>query len=68
MAWASILLEPSIGPMSSSGKIIGQGNLEEARARWKKAGRIIAAIQSSVFHFRSFFWSEFFIGYVLGGD
>jgi hypothetical protein len=52
-----------MGPMSSSGRIIGQGNLVEAKAMLKKAGNTIAAIQRMVFHFSRFFFSEFFIRY-----
>ena len=61
MAWASILLENNIGPRSSSGTIIGQGNLVEAKAMLKKAGNTIAASQSMVFHFNRFFFSMLFI-------
>ena len=50
-----------MGPMSSRGRIIGQGNLVEAKAMLKKAGNVIAASQRMVFHFRSFFLSLFFI-------
>ena len=59
------MLETSMGPMSSNGRIIGHGNLVEAKAMLKKAGNTIAASQRMVFHFSRFFLSEFFI--VLGG-
>ena len=52
--------------MSRRGRIIGQGNLVEAKAMLKRAGNTIAASQRMVFHFRRFFLSVFFIGYVLG--
>ena len=61
IAWLSILLEISIGPMSSRGRIIGQGNLAEAKAMLKKAGNAIATSQRMVFHFSRFLFSEFFI-------
>ena len=50
-----------MGPMSNRGRIMGQGNLVEAKARLKKAGETIATIQRMVFHFRRFFFSAFFI-------
>jgi hypothetical protein len=61
IAWLSILLEYNIGPMSSRGIIIGQGNLAEAKAMLKKAGDTIAKSQRMVFHFSMYFFSEFFI-------
>ena len=48
-----------MGPMSSSGRIIGQGNLAEAKAMLKKAGNAIATSQRMVFHFSRFFFSGF---------
>ena len=50
-----------MGPMSSSGRIIGQGNLAEANAMLKKAGNAMATSQRIVFHLSMFFLSEFFI-------
>jgi hypothetical protein len=41
-----------MGPMSSRGRIICQGNLVEAKAMLKKAGNAIAVSQRMVFHFR----------------
>ena len=61
MAWVSILLETNIGPMSSKGTIICQGNLVEAKAMLKKAGSAIAASQRMVFHLSRFFFSVFFM-------
>ena len=61
MAWASILLEASMGPSSSRGRTIGQGNLVDAKAMLKNAGKTMAASQSRVFHLRSLFFSEVFI-------
>ena len=54
-------MEASMGPMSNRGRIIGQGNLVEAKAKLKNAGKTIAAIQRMVFHFRRFFLSAFFV-------
>jgi hypothetical protein len=67
IARISILLEASMKPMRSRGRISGQGNLVEAKAMLKKAGNAIAAIQRRVFHFSRFFFSEFVIGYALSG-
>ena len=54
--------------MSSSGRIIGQGNLVEAKAMLKKAGKAMAASQSIVFHLSSFVFSACLISFVfLGG-
>ena len=64
MAWLISLLENSIGPMSSRGTIICQGNLVEANAMLKKAGNTIARSQRMVFHFTEFFLSVFFIRFV----
>ena len=64
IAWVSILLETSIGPISSSGRIIGQGNLVEAKAMLRQAGNAIAASQRIVFHFSRLFFSVFFISYI----
>ena len=50
-----------MGPMSSRGRIIGQGNFAEAKAMLKKAGKAIATSQSMVFHFSKFFFSTVFI-------
>ena len=50
-----------MGPMSSRGRIIGQGNLAEAKAMLKKAGNAIATSHRMVFHFSRFFFSTFFI-------
>ena len=50
-----------MGPISSRGRIIGQGNFAEAKAMLKKAGKTIATSQRIVFHFSRFFFSEFFI-------
>jgi hypothetical protein len=50
-----------MGPMSSRGTIIGQGNFAEAKAMLKKAGNAIATSQRTVFHFSKFFFSTFFI-------
>ena len=61
IAWLSILLEYSMGPMSKSGRIIGQGNLAEANAMLKKAGNAMATSQRIVFHLSMFFFSESFI-------
>lgn len=61
MAWLRILLEASIGPMSSKGTIICQGNLVEAKAILKRAGKTIAVSQRMVFHLSRFFFSVFFI-------
>jgi hypothetical protein len=61
IAWVSILLEASMGPMSTRGRIIGQGHLVAAKARLKKAGKTIAAIQRIVFHFTRFFLSELLV-------
>ena len=61
MAWVSILLETNIGPMSSKGTIICQGNLVEANAMLKKAGNTIAVSQRMVFHLSRFFFSVFFM-------
>ena len=61
----SILLEASMGPMRIRGRIIGHGNLVEAKAMLKKAGNTIAMSQRMVFHFKRFFFSEFFISYVV---
>ena len=60
MAWEIILLETSMGPRSSKGRIIGHGNLVEANAILKKAGNAIAVSQRMVFHLSSFFFSVFF--------
>src|SRR5687768_17211050 len=65
MARESILLEANMGPMRIMGRIIGQGNLVEAKAMLKKAGNTIATSQRMVFHFKRFFFSEFFIIYVV---
>ena len=51
MARVSILLEASMGPMSTKGQITCQGNLAEAKAMLKKAGVTIAKSQRIVFHF-----------------
>ena len=61
IAWISILLEPSMGPRSSKGRIIGHGNLAEANAILKKAGNTIAVSQRMVFHLSRFFFSVFFM-------
>ena len=61
MARESILLEASMGPKRSSGRIIGHGNLVEAKAMLKKAGDTMAMSQRMVFHFKRFFFSELFI-------
>ncbi len=61
IAWLSILLETSMGQMSSMGRIIGQGNFGEAKAMLKKAGNAIATSQRMVFHFSRFFFSSYFI-------
>ena len=45
--------------------MIGHGNLVEAKAMLKKAGNIMAKSQRMVFHFKRFFFSEFFISYVV---
>ncbi len=50
-----------MGPMSSRGRIIGQGNFAEAKATLKTAGKAIATSQTIVFHFSRFFFSTFFI-------
>ena len=53
-----MLLEYSIGPKSTRGTIIGQGNLALDKAVLKKAGKAIARSQRIVFHFSRFFFSE----------
>ena len=68
IAWISILLEASIGPMSSSGRTIGQGNLVDANAMLKNAGNTIATSQRMVFHFKRLFLSVFFISQVFRRD
>jgi hypothetical protein len=50
-----------MGPKRSSGRIIGHGNLVEAKAMLKKAGDTMAMSQRMVFHFNRFFFSAFFI-------
>jgi hypothetical protein len=51
--------------MSNSGRTIGQGNLVEANATLKNAGKTIATSQRMVFHFKRCFLSVFFISCVL---
>ena len=65
MARESILLEASMGPKRSRGRSIGHGNLVEAKAMLKKAGDTMAMSQRMVFHFKRFFFSAFFIIYVV---
>ena len=59
-----ILLEASMGPISSNGSNIGQGNFVEAKAMLKKAGSAMAASQRMVFHFSRCFFSAHFMGCV----
>lgn len=56
-----------MGPMSSRGRINGQGNLVEAKAMLKKAGKTMAASHRIVFHFSRFLFSEFVITHVSFG-
>jgi len=63
-AWESILLEASIGPRSSSGTTICQGNLVAANATLKKAGNTIARSQRMVFHFSTWFLLDVFTSHV----
>ena len=67
IAWVIILLEANIGPMSSSGGIICQGNLVEANAMLRKVGNTIARSQRMVFHFSRCFFSVLFMSCVLFG-
>jgi hypothetical protein len=62
IAWVSILLETSMGPISKNGRMSGQGNLVEAKAMLDTAGKAIAASQRMVFHFNMFCLFAFFIG------
>ena len=59
--WVVRKIEYNIGPMSSKGRTIGQGNLVEERAMLKKAGRTMAVSQRIVFHLRKDFLSPLFI-------
>lgn len=61
----SILFEASMGPRRIRGRMIGQGNLVEAKAMLKKAGNTIAVSQRMVFHFNRCFFPEFFIIHVV---
>ena len=48
-------------PRRIRGRMIGHGNFVEAKAMLKKAGNTMAMSQRMVFHFKRFFFSEFFI-------
>jgi hypothetical protein len=60
-------LEARRHPKSKKGTIICQGNLVDARARLRTAGKTIATSQRAVFHFRRLFLSEYFMCCVFFG-
>lgn len=59
IAFASRLFEANIVPKSNIGRITGHGNLVDAKAMLRMAGKIIATSHRIELVMRSFFFPDF---------